>query len=121
MDFASAWYISEPGTQKPVGLEHCGRTGPPSGAGPVRSIRKSIVLPGSGPTDLYYGKNVTIMILPVVEVSRPGTGLNEPAGSVQVFRAGKKLHLGVRSIPLFNTRCSLDSVNTRCSLDSLIP
>ena len=29
------------------------RAGPPSGpGGPVRSIRKSIVLPGSGPTDL---------------------------------------------------------------------
>ena len=32
------------------------RAGPPSG-GLVRSIRKNIVLPGSGPTDLHYGKN----------------------------------------------------------------
>ena len=32
------------------------RAGPPSG-GPVRSIRKNIVLPCSGPTDLHYGKN----------------------------------------------------------------
>ena len=34
------------------------RAGPPSG-GPVqvRSIRKNHVLPGSGPTDLHYGKN----------------------------------------------------------------
>ena len=34
------------------------RAGPPSG-GQVRSIRKNIVLPGSGPTDLHYGKKVT--------------------------------------------------------------
>jgi hypothetical protein len=32
------------------------RTGPPPGW-PVRSIRKNNVLPGSGPTDLHYGKN----------------------------------------------------------------
>ena len=32
------------------------RAGPPPG-GPVRSIRKNNVLPGSGPTDLHYGKN----------------------------------------------------------------
>ena len=32
------------------------RAGPPSG-GPVRSIRKDIVLPGFGPTDLHCGKN----------------------------------------------------------------
>ena len=32
------------------------RAGLPSG-GLVRSIRKNIVLPGSGPTDLHYGKN----------------------------------------------------------------
>ena len=32
------------------------RAGPPSG-GPVRSIRKYIILPCSCPTDLHYGKN----------------------------------------------------------------
>ena len=35
------------------------RAGPPPG-GPVRSIRKNNVLPGSGPTDLHYGKNVYV-------------------------------------------------------------
>ena len=32
------------------------RGGPQLG-GPVRSIRKNHVLPGSGPTELHYGKN----------------------------------------------------------------
>ena len=32
------------------------RAGPPPG-GPVRKIRKNSVLPGSGPTDLHFGKN----------------------------------------------------------------
>ena len=69
--FRSGWYISEPGTLRKHeslsaragsvrdvdnGNGGSERAGPPSG-GPVRSIRKNIVLPGSGPTDLHYGKN----------------------------------------------------------------
>ncbi len=38
------------------GTERRERAGPPPG-GPVRSIRKNSVLPGSCPTDLHYGKN----------------------------------------------------------------
>ena len=70
-DFCSGWYISEPGTLKKheslsaragsvrdvdSGNGGSERAGPPSGR-PVCSIRKNIVLPGSGPTDLHYGKN----------------------------------------------------------------
>ena len=32
-------------------------TGRTAAGRPVRSIRKNNVLPGSGPTDLHYGKN----------------------------------------------------------------
>ena len=32
--------------------------------GPVRSIRKNHVLPGSGPTDLHYGKNGHVLSVP---------------------------------------------------------
>jgi hypothetical protein len=59
------------------------RAGPPPG-GPVRSIRKNNVLPGSGPTDLHYGKNG--YVLSGVERTGPPDGgparvaRREPAG-----------------------------------------
>ena len=75
--FRSGWYISEPGTLMKLeslsaragtvndvdnGNSGSERAGPPSG-GPVRSIWKNIVLPGSCPTDLHYGKNGYVPVL----------------------------------------------------------
>ena len=59
------------------------RAGPPSG-GPVRSIRKNHVLPGSGPTDLHYGKN-GIVLSGVERTGPPGGG---PARVARRGRAG---------------------------------
>ena len=59
------------------------RAGPPPG-GPVRSIRKNNVLPGSGPTDLHYGKNGYVLS-GVERTGPPGGG---PARVARRERAG---------------------------------
>ena len=56
------------------------RAGSPSG-GPVHSIRKNSFLPGSGPTDLHYGKNG--LVLSGVERTGPPSG-----GPARVVRRG---------------------------------
>ena len=52
--------------------------------GPVRSIRKNHVLPGSGPSDLHYGKNGYVLS----GVERTGPPDGGPARVVRRGRAG---------------------------------
>ena len=54
------------------GTERRERAGPPPG-GPVRSIRKNNVLPGSGPTDLHYGKNGYVRYMEAARRKHGGT------------------------------------------------
>ena len=57
-------------------------TGRTAAGRPVRSIRKNIVLPGSGPTDLHFGKND--LVLSGVERTGPPSG-----GPARVARCGR--------------------------------
>ena len=115
--FRSGWYISEPGTLKKHeslsarawsvrdvdnGNGGSERAGPPSG-GPVRSIRKNIVLPGSGPTDLHYGKNGYVLS-GVERTGPPGGGPARVTGRRAPGERGAYRSTGHRSTETGNRR-----------------